>query len=103
MRKNSFHLAKCTSALPSRRPRARRTTAYVDACGGTRRCRTDIRNQAPLPGGHTCLVLVDDLPDDSYFACKVTASNVTKLRGTVELAEGFGGLGVRVLAAEELR
>jgi hypothetical protein len=63
----------------------------------------DTCNQAPLPGGHTCLVLVDDLPDASYFACKVTASKVTKLRGTVELAEGFGGFDVRVLAAEELR
>jgi hypothetical protein len=63
----------------------------------------DLCNQAPLAGGHTCLVLVDDLPDDSYFACKVTASNVSKLRGTLELAEGFGGFGVRVLAAEELR
>jgi hypothetical protein len=63
----------------------------------------DTCNQAPLAGGHTCLVLVADLPDGSYVACKVTASNMSKLRGTLELAEGFGGFDVRVLAAEELR
>ena len=47
----------------------------------------DICNQAPLAGGHTCLVIVDPLPADSYVACKVTASNVSKLRGTLELWE----------------
>jgi hypothetical protein len=36
-----------TSALLSRRPRPRRTTAYVDACSSTRWCRAAIRNLPP--------------------------------------------------------
>ena len=44
----------------------------------------DVCNDGPLPGGHTCIVTAF-LPDDSYVACKVTASNVSNLRGTLEL------------------
>jgi hypothetical protein len=55
----------------------------------------------PLGAGHTCVVLVDDLPDSSYAACSVTAGNVSKLRGTFELREITPTL--RVLVAEDLR
>lgn len=58
-------------------------------------------NQAPLAGGQTCLVMVDHLPDDSYAACKVTASNVSKLRGTFDISEADGQYIVRV--GEELK
>ena len=61
----------------------------------------DTCNQAPLAGGQSCLVLVDDLPDDSYAACTVTADTVTKLRGTLELWEDDKQFIVR--AAEDLR
>jgi len=51
-----------------------------------------------LAGGETCLVSAelsggpfglnaDPVSSGSYVACKVTASNVTNLRGTLELAE----------------
>lgn len=66
-------------------------------------------NQVPLPAGRTCRV-VGDLPDSSYTACSVTAGNVTKLRGTLEihaivpdLEQGFPGGLLRTLVAEDLR
>ena len=43
-----------------------------------------------LAGGETCLVsaeIFQDLGKTSYVACKVTAPNVTNLRGTLEFAE----------------
>jgi hypothetical protein len=46
----------------------------------------DVCNGALLAAGHTCLMTAY-LPDDSYVTCKVTAGNVTKLRGTLELSE----------------
>lgn len=58
-------------------------------------------NGSPLAGGHTCVVLVNDLPDASYAACRVTAGTVAKLRGTFEVREINPVL--RVLVAEELR
>lgn len=63
-------------------------------------------NEAPLVGGHTCRV-VADLPDGSYTACSVTARNVSKLRGTMEVrtyypATGFPGGLLRVGIAEDL-
>ena len=61
----------------------------------------DLCNHAPLAGGQSCLVMVNRLPDDSYAACKVTASNVSLLRGTFELAEDTKDFIVRV--AEDLR
>lgn len=54
-----------------------------------------------LAAGHTCVVLVNDLPDDSYAACRVTAGTVGKLRGTLEVREEFPTK--RVLVSEELR
>jgi hypothetical protein len=62
---------------------------YHDFCSGP-----------PLAGGHTCVVLVDDLPDDSYVACSVTG-NTGKVRGTLEVRETSPTL--RVLVSDELR
>ena len=50
----------------------------------------DFCNGHPLGGGQTCLVsaeIFQDLGKTSYVACKVTAPNVTNLRGTLEFAE----------------
>ena len=54
-------------------------------------------NPKTLAAGETCLVSADLLEGDaglvassgggSYVACKVTATNVTNLRGTLELAD----------------
>jgi hypothetical protein len=60
----------------------------------------DTCHQAPLPGGQACYVIVYAMPADSYAACKVTASNVSKLRGTLEVWEDEWPITVRV--AEEL-
>ena len=46
----------------------------------------DLCNGTPLQAGDTCFVS-KFLPDDSYVACRVTANNVTNLRGTLELSE----------------
>ena len=61
----------------------------------------DICNQAPLASGQSCIVMVNHLPDDSYAACRVTASSVSTLRGTFELSEDDKNFIVRV--AEDLR
>jgi hypothetical protein len=50
----------------------------------------DFCNGHVLGGGQTCLVsaeIFQDLGVTSYVACKVTAPNVTNLRGTLEFAE----------------
>lgn len=59
-------------------------------------------NQAPLPGGRTCVVLVDDLPDDVTFACSAVVSSATNLRGIAEVRQITNG-GLRVVVSEELR
>jgi hypothetical protein len=43
-------------------------------------------NAQPLAAGRSCVVTAW-LPDDSYVACKLTAGNVSKLRGTLELRQ----------------
>jgi hypothetical protein len=58
-------------------------------------------NGSPLPAGRTCVVLVNDLPDDSFAACSATANNVAKLRGTLEVRQISPIL--RVLVSEDLR
>jgi hypothetical protein len=62
-------------------------------------------NDVPLAPGRTCVLLVNDLPDDVFFWCSATAS-VTglrgKLRGTIEL-RAITGSGLRVIIAEDLR
>jgi hypothetical protein len=60
-------------------------------------------NTAPLLAGHTCLVQVNDLPDSSYAACRVTASSVSKLLGTLEVREVSFNPIARVLVAEDLK
>ena len=63
---------------------------------------TDTCNDNPLAAGETCVILVNDLPDDSFAACSLTAGTVAKLRGTFEIRENIGGV-LRVIAAEDLR
>lgn len=59
-------------------------------------------NNAPLPAGRTCVVLVNDLPDDVFFSCSAVVDGSAKnLRGTVEVRDISPIL--KVLAAEELR
>jgi len=41
-----------------------------------------------LAAGQSCSVM-KQLPDDSFVACKVTAPDVTKLRGTLEVDHNF--------------
>ena len=60
----------------------------------------DTCNTAPLPAGQTCQVAAF-LPDDSFAACRLTAANVTNLRGTFELSEVTADHDVFI--AEELR
>jgi hypothetical protein len=43
-------------------------------------------NGQMLPAGSSCSVAAF-LPDDSFVACRVTASSVTNLRGVLELSE----------------
>jgi len=43
-------------------------------------------NGQPLPAGQSCSVAAF-LPDDSFVACKLTASSVANLRGVLELSE----------------
>jgi hypothetical protein len=59
-------------------------------------------NDAPLAAGHTCVLLVDDLPDDTTFACaaKVTGS-AKNLRTSIEIRDL--GNGLKVLLADQLR
>jgi len=59
-------------------------------------------NSAPLGAGKTCVVLVSDLPDDSFVACSAVAGTLAKLRGTVEVRAIEAG-GLRVIIAEDLR
>ena len=52
----------------------------------------DFCNGHTLLGGQTCLVsaeIFQDLGQTSYVACKVTAPNVTNLRGTLEVQHNF--------------
>lgn len=59
-------------------------------------------NPTPLAAGRTCVLLVNDLPDDVTFACSAVVNGSAKdLRGTVELRDLTNSL--KVLAAEELR
>jgi hypothetical protein len=56
---------------------------------------------APLHPGHTCLVVVDALPDASFAACRATSGSVAKLRGTLEIRQSWPSY--RVRASEDLR
>ena len=58
-------------------------------------------NTGPLGPGKTCVILVNDLPDDSFASCSATAEAVGKLRGTLEIRENTPVL--RVLVSEDLK
>jgi hypothetical protein len=62
-------------------------------------------NNAPLPAGRTCAVLVSvsGLPDSSFVGCMVTGNALGKIRGTLEIREATPGLPFRVTVAEDLR
>ena len=62
-------------------------------------------NNAPLPAGRTCVVLVSvsGLPDSSFVGCMVTGDALGKIRGTLEIRESTPGLPFRVTVAEDLR
>lgn len=57
------------------------TVDEFDDCQGDGEPRT-------LAGGESCVVL-KFMPDDSFVACKVTAPNVTNLRGRLEVDHNF--------------
>jgi hypothetical protein len=59
-------------------------------------------NDAPLPAGRTCVLLVNDLPDDVAFSCSAVASSAKNLRAAAEL-RAITSSGLIVLLAEELR
>lgn len=57
----------------------------------------------PIASGQTCVVLVDDLPDDVAFACSaVVAGSPKTLRATAELRQ-ITASGPKTLVREELR
>jgi hypothetical protein len=60
-------------------------------------------NPTPLAAGRTCILLVNDLPDDVTFACSAVVKGSAKnLRGVAEVrAITVGGL--KVIVAEDLR
>jgi len=62
---------------------------YHDSCSGV-----------ALPGGQTCWVLVDHLPDGSFAACSATSGNIAKVRGTLEIRHRSP---LRILVSEDLR
>lgn len=62
---------------------------YHDFCSGT-----------ALPGGHTCWVLVDHLPDASFAACSAISGTIAKVRGTLEIRHPSP---LRILVSEDLR
>lgn len=63
---------------------------------------TDNCNNTPLAAGRTCVLLVDNLPDDVTVACSAVAGvGVKNLRGTLELRDTLNAL--KVLIAEDLR
>jgi hypothetical protein len=66
----------------------------------------DTCNTGLLAPGKTCAVFAQKLADDAWVACSATAStsNLSKLRGTVELRHfGSKEQGFKVVVAEDLR
>ena len=64
----------------------------------------DTCNAGPLAAGKTCAVFSLNLPDDSWAACSVKASNtnVSKLRGNVDIRHNPAH-GYEVILDEDLR
>jgi len=60
-------------------------------------------NDAPLAGGHSCVLLVNNLPDDVTFECSAAVSgNVKNVRASAEVRAILTG-GLQVIAAQDLR
>jgi hypothetical protein len=60
-------------------------------------------NDLPLAGGHTCVLLVNDLPDDDTFECSAAVSgNVKNIRASAEV-RAILTAGLQVIAAQDLR
>jgi hypothetical protein len=64
----------------------------------------DTCNSAALAPGRTCILLWNDIDDDTVFGCTtdVTAGSAKNLRAAAELRAPFG-TGLRVTASSELR
>ena len=64
----------------------------------------DTCNGAPLAPGRTCILLWNDIDDDTVFGCTadITSGNAKNLRAAAELRAPFGG-GMKVTASSELR
>ena len=61
-------------------------------------------NDAPLASGQTCVLLVNDLPDDVTFECSALVNGSAKnLRGNAELRAIIPAGGARVILADEMR
>lgn len=60
-------------------------------------------NEAPLAAGRSCILLWNDIDDDTTFACSVTVKgNAKNLRAAAELRAPVPG-GMKVVASSELR
>jgi len=64
----------------------------VDTCNGP----------TALAAGRTCVMFTLDLPDDSDVSCSVTAGNVSKLRGNIDIRHFVTG-GAVVVVGDDLR
>jgi hypothetical protein len=64
----------------------------------------DTCNIGPLGAGKTCVVFAQAVPDSSWAACsaKASGSNVSKLRGNVDIRHQ-AGVGAGVVIDEDLR
>jgi hypothetical protein len=64
----------------------------------------DTCSDTPLAAGKTCVLLVNDLPDDVTFECsaQVTAGSVKNLRGTAELRQ-ISDVAQTVIAAQDMK
>ena len=61
-------------------------------------------SESPLAAGRTCVVLINDLPDDVTFQCAATVSGSAKnLRGAAELRFIGRDGALTVLGAEDMR
>jgi hypothetical protein len=65
----------------------------------------DTCNTGPLGAGKTCLLFSLHLPDASWAACSVKASNsnVSQLRGNIDIRHFVTGGGAKVVVGEDVR
>jgi hypothetical protein len=64
----------------------------------------DTCNIVPLAGGTTCMIAASAIPDDSWAACSMKASNINidKLRGNIDIRHPPTG-GNRVVVGADLQ